>query len=69
MSHGAKSSQSLLLEKKIVKIVNNAIDRGETAQMDERWTYIQFHHRFRNGEINYDLVHCPRCFAELVLRY
>ena len=56
-------------EKKIVRIVNNVIDEGETSQMDERWTYVKFYYQFKDGEINYDLVHCPRCFAELLLHY
>ena len=55
-------------EKKIVRVVNNNIDEGETSQMDERWTYIQFHHRFTYGEVDYDLVPCPRCFAEFLLK-
>lgn len=54
-------------EQTITRIVNNKIDAGETSQMDERWVHIKFTHRFKQGDINYNLVHCPRCFAELIL--
>lgn len=54
-------------DRKIVRVMNHKLDLGETNQMDERWEYIHFKHQFQKAEINYDLVHCPRCFADLVL--
>ena len=54
-------------EQKIVRIMNHRVDEGETDQMNQRWKYVEFNHRFDKKNINYDLVHCPRCFAELVL--
>ena len=53
-------------EHKIVRVMNHRLDEGETQQMDERWTYIEFSHKFEHGQINYNLVHCPRCFAQLL---
>ena len=38
-------------KEKILRAVNNNIDESETSHMDERWTYIQFCHKFIYGEI------------------
>ena len=56
-------------DNKIVRVLNNKVDKEETSQMDERWKYINFTHQFDKSTIKYDLVHCPRCFAELVLNH
>ena len=55
-------------EKRIVRIVNNQVDTGETAQMDKRWVYIDFTYQIPDDKIDYSIVCCPRCFAELILQ-
>ena len=35
--------------------------------MDKRCLYIQFTHQIPDDKINYNIVSCPRCFAELIL--
>ena len=54
-------------EKKIVRAVSGRLDAGETSQMDERWTYIELKHSYDKDQINYNLIPCSRCFAELIL--
>lgn len=56
-------------DRKIIRIINNKMDMGETAQMDERWVYLKFNYQWQANEIDYNLVHCPRCFAELITSY
>ena len=53
-------------EYRITRIMNGQMDVGETAQMDQRWVYIDFKYDF-SGRCNYDLVPCARCFARLIL--
>ena len=54
-------------DKRIIRIVNGCVDSGETNQMNKRWKYIEFSHIYKDGEINYDLIPCGRCFAQLIL--
>ena len=56
-------------DRKIIRLMNNHINMGETSQMDERWIYIRFTSQLQQSEIDYNLVHCPRCFAEFILTY
>ena len=54
-------------EKPIVRIVNGQLDKGETEQMKQRWTVINFKYRFQSNEVNYDITPCGACFAKLLL--
>ena len=54
-------------EKRIIRIMGNEYKEGETNQMDERWTFMALKHQYKKGEINYDLIPCARCFAQLIL--
>lgn len=54
-------------EKAIVRIVNGQLDKGETDQMKQRWTVINFKYRFQEDEVNYDITPCGACFAKLLL--
>lgn len=53
-------------DEKICRITNGRLDKGETAQMNERWIYIELNYSF-SGKCNYKLIKCGRCFAELIL--
>lgn len=54
-------------EHRIVRIVNNELKQGETNQMDQRWRFLNFKHQFLDQEVNYDIIPCGKCFAELIL--
>ena len=54
-------------DKPIIRIRNGAIDVGETQQMAERWIVINFKYQYQGEKVNYDLIPCGRCFAELIL--
>ena len=54
----------------ISRIKNGRIDQGETQQMAERWGEILYlKHQYLGPNVNYNLIPCARCFAELVLSY
>lgn len=55
-------------DKRIVRVLNNQVDEGETEQMEKRWQYIQFNYQIPEEKIDYTIVSCPRCFAELILK-
>ena len=53
-------------DERITRIMNGRLDKGETAQMEQRWTYIQFNYSY-TGRCNYRLIPCGKCFADLIL--
>lgn len=53
-------------DEKITRIMSGRLDKGETSQMNERWTYIELNHSF-TGKCNYKLIPCGKCFAKLIL--
>lgn len=55
-------------ETPIVRIQHGAVVQGETEQIQERWGEIMWlHYRFVGEKVNYNIVKCKRCFAELLL--
>ena len=56
-------------DQRITRTMISQVDTAETAQMDERWIYLQFTYQLQASEIDYNLVHCQRCFAESIISY
>lgn len=50
----------------IVQTINRKIDYGQTDQMNKRWNNIEFFYQSKEGEIDYSLCPCERCFVQLI---
>ena len=55
-------------DRRMTRIVGNREDKGETAQIDKRWLVKHLTRPLSDEEVDYTLVQCGRCFAELVLK-
>ena len=55
-------------DRRMTRIVGNREDKGETAQIDKRWLVKHLTRPLSDEEVDYTLVPCGRCFAELVLK-
>ena len=56
-----------ILDQRIVRIINGKINYGETDQMNEMWNYLEFSYQWKEGETDYSLCTCTRCFAQLLV--
>ena len=64
---GTKNTIFSTADTPIIRIRKGALDVGETQQMAERWIVINFKYQYQGEKVNYDLIPCGRCFAELIL--
>ena len=54
-------------DREIVRVIGNKYDEGESEQMRKRWMRRDLAYKLRKGEVDYNIISCGRCFAELLL--
>ena len=54
-------------DKLIARVTKGVLDVGEKNQMEKRWRNFEFKRQYKDDEVDYKILACGRCFAQLVL--